>query len=87
MSPSANHPLLAPPAGREGLTLVLEAECGPSEGYKLAADYCVHYDPRHGHSLNGPSRTKLMEIVRHMFTIEALEDDMPAAIHPGNQRT
>lgn len=59
----------------EGLSLYLWHDQSPSHGYKLAADYCQHYDPRYGKSLNGPSRTKLNEIVRFMFTIEALEDD------------
>ena len=46
----------------------------PADGYKLAADYCQNYDPRHGNGLNGPSRTQIEEIVRFMFTIEAVED-------------
>jgi hypothetical protein len=46
----------------------------PADGYKLAADYCQNYDPRYGNGLNGPSRTKLEEIVRFMFTLEALYD-------------
>jgi hypothetical protein len=45
-----------------------------AEGYKLAADYCQHYDPQYGNGLNGPSRTKIKEIVRFMFTIEAVEE-------------
>jgi len=59
----------------EALSLYLWHDQSPSHGYKLAADYCRHYDPRYGESLNGPSRTKLNEIVRFMFTVEALEDD------------
>ena len=59
----------------EALSLYLRHGQSPSHGYKLAADYCRHYDPRYGESLNGPSRTKLKEIVRFMFTVEALEDD------------
>jgi hypothetical protein len=47
----------------------------PADGYKLAADYCQNYDSRYGNNLNGPSRTKIEEIVRFMFNIEALEDD------------
>jgi hypothetical protein len=46
----------------------------PPLGYKLAADYCQHYDPRYGNGLSGPSRIKILEIVRFMFTIEALEE-------------
>lgn len=59
----------------EALSLYLWHVQSPSHGYKLAADYCQHYDPRYGESLNGPSRTKLAEIVRFMFNVEALEDD------------
>lgn len=46
----------------------------PSDGYKLAADYCQNYDPQYGNGLNGPSPTQVEEIVRFIFTIEALED-------------
>src|SRR4030042_4983963 len=46
----------------------------PQEGYRLAANYCEHYDPSYGNCLNGPSYTKIHKIVRFMFTIEALED-------------
>jgi hypothetical protein len=59
----------------EALSVYLWHGQSPSHGYKLAADYCRHYDPRYGESLNGPSRTKIAEIVRFMFTVEALEDD------------
>ena len=46
----------------------------PAQGYKLAADYCQHYDSHYGNGLNGPSRTKIQEIVRFMFRVEAQED-------------
>jgi hypothetical protein len=59
----------------QGLALYLGQAASPTEGYKLAADFCQHYDSRHGNSLNGPSRTKIMEIVRFMFTIEAFEEE------------
>ena len=58
----------------QGLALYLWHANSPVHGYKLAADYCQHYDPRYGNGLNGPSRTKIEEIVRFMFTCEALED-------------
>jgi hypothetical protein len=58
----------------EGLSIYLGYEGTPAQGYKLAADYCQHYDSRHGNGLNGPSRTKLLEIVRFMATIEAEEE-------------
>ena len=58
----------------QGLEIYLWHTDSPSHGYKLAADYCQHYNPRYGNGLNGPSRTKIMEIVRFMFKVEALED-------------
>jgi hypothetical protein len=59
----------------EGLRIYLGlGDATPSAGYKLAADYCQNDDPRFGTNLNGPSRTKIEEIVRFMFTMEALED-------------
>lgn len=59
----------------QGLALYLGRADTPSEGYKLAADFCQHYDSQHGNCLIGPSRTKIIEIVRFMFTYEAFEDD------------
>jgi hypothetical protein len=57
-----------------GLAIYLWHSDSPTRGYKLAADYCQNYDPRYGNGLNGPSRTKIGEIVRFMFTLEALEE-------------
>lgn len=57
----------------KGLRVYLWHTDSPSEGYRLAANYCEHYDPRYGNGLNGPSHTKIHEIVRFMFTLEALE--------------
>lgn len=59
----------------EGLAIHLWHTDSPSDGYKLAADYCQHYDPRYGNGLSGPSRTRIMEIVRFMFAIEAMENE------------
>jgi len=58
----------------EALGICLWHADSPSHGYKLAANYCCHYDSRYGNSLNGPSRAKIEEIVRFMFVVEALED-------------
>ena len=58
----------------QGLEIYLWYTDSPLHGYKLAADYCQHYDPRYGNGLNGPSRTKIEEIVRFMFTIEGAEE-------------
>lgn len=41
----------------------------------MAADFCQHYDSRYGNSLNGPSRAKIMDIVRFMSTYEAFEEE------------
>jgi hypothetical protein len=57
------------------LALYLANSPSPSAGYKLAAYYCEHYDPRYGTNLNGPSSLKILEIVRWMFTREAVEDE------------
>ncbi len=57
----------------QGLAIHLWHRDYPALGYKLAADYCQHYDSRYGNGLNGPSRPKIKEIVRFMLTIEALE--------------
>jgi hypothetical protein len=57
----------------EGLRIHLWHTDSPSQGYRLAAIYCEHYDPRYGNGLNGPSYTKIHEIVRFMCTLEALE--------------
>jgi hypothetical protein len=59
----------------EALGICLWHADSPSHGYKLAADYCRHYDSRYGNSLNGPSQAKIKEIVRFMFAVETLEDD------------
>jgi hypothetical protein len=59
----------------QGLALYLGPAASPTEGYKLAADFCQHYDSRHGNCLCGPSRTKIKEIVRFMFTYEGIEED------------
>jgi hypothetical protein len=39
-----------------------------------AADYCENYDSRYGNGLNGPSRARIEEIGRFVFTVEALEE-------------
>jgi len=60
----------------EGLRIYLWCTNSPRDGYRFAVVHCEHYDPKFGNSLNGPSLTKLHEIVRFMFSIEALEDDL-----------
>ena len=63
-----------------GLALYIWHSDKPEYGYDLARDYCKHYDPRYGNGLNGPSYTKILEIVRFMFLIEALEEEKSSAV-------
>ena len=58
----------------EGLRIFLGSTDDPSDGYRLAANYCENYDPKYGNGLNGPSVTKLNEIVRFMFNVEGREE-------------
>lgn len=57
----------------EGLRIYLWHTDSPSQGYRLAASYCEHYDPRYGNGLNGPSHTRILDIVRFMRSLEAVE--------------
>ena len=59
----------------QGLAIYLWHSASPSHGYKLAADWAQNYDSRYGNGLNGPSRGKLHELVRFMFTVESLGDE------------
>ena len=59
----------------EGLALHLDRAVTPSDGYRLAADWAQNYDSRYGNGLNGPSRAKLEQLVRFMFTVEAREEE------------
>ncbi len=59
----------------QGLAVHLGRSTSPADGYKLAADWAQHYDSRYGNGLNGPSQGKLHELVRFMYTVEALEDE------------
>lgn len=57
----------------EGLRIYLWHTDSPSQGYRLAANYCEHYDPRYGNGLNGAGYIRIHEIARFMLTLEALE--------------
>ena len=59
----------------EALAICIWYPNSPVHGYTLASDYFRNYDPRYGTSLNGPSRTKLLEMARFMFAVEAREAD------------
>jgi len=58
----------------KGLSLHLGLTVVPSDGYKLAADWAQHYDSKYGNGLNGTSCGKLMELLRYMNGVEAIED-------------
>lgn len=60
----------------EGLNLYLDKYASPFYGYKLAADYCQHYNPRYGTNLNGPSRGKVEEILHFVVNVEVSEDEV-----------
>ena len=62
-----------------GLAIYLWHADSPAQGYKLAADYCQHYDPRYGIGLNGPSRTKIEEIARFTFKVEVMGGEQTTA--------
>jgi hypothetical protein len=57
----------------EALAVYLWYATTPSLGYKLAAAYCEHYDPRYGPGLNGPSRDRLQELIAFVRAREAQE--------------
>lgn len=56
-----------------GLHIYLGHGDTPTEGYRLAANYCENYDPRYGNSLNGPSRRRIEEIIDFIHHVEARE--------------
>jgi hypothetical protein len=43
-------------------------------GYKLAADFCQHFDSRHGNGFNGPSRMKIEEMARFVDKLEEMHE-------------
>lgn len=57
----------------EGLAIALWSSGSPSQGYKLAVDFCQNYDGRYGNGLNGPARDRLLEIMGFIQAQEALE--------------
>jgi hypothetical protein len=56
-----------------GLDLYLRRGDSPTDGYRLAAAYCEHYDPRYGTDFNGPSAVRIEEIADFVLTIETYE--------------
>jgi hypothetical protein len=56
-----------------GLHLYLWHGASPTEGYRLAVNYCEHYDPRYGNGLNGPSVNRIEEIAGFVLAREAHE--------------
>jgi hypothetical protein len=61
----------------QALAVYLWHPDSPAHGYKLAEDYCQHYDSHCGNGVNVPSRTKIEEIVRFMYTLEAMQEIRP----------
>jgi hypothetical protein len=57
-----------------GLHIYLGRGDTPTEGYRLAANYCEHYDSRYGNCLNGPSRRRIGEIVDFIHGVEDREE-------------
>ncbi len=57
-----------------GIGLNLWHNIAPTEAYRLAVDYCQHYDPRYGNGLNGPSAERIEEIVSFVHATEAGEE-------------
>lgn len=58
----------------QALEICLWHTDSPPRGYKLAADYCQHFDSIYGNGLDGPSRAKIKVIVRFLLAFEALEN-------------
>ena len=59
----------------KGLALYTGLCQQPGDGYQLAADWAQNNQSRDGAELSGSSTGKLNELVRFMFTQEALEED------------
>ncbi len=57
-----------------GLRIYLGHGDTPTGGYRLAVNYCEHYDPRYGNCLNGPSRRRIEEIVDFIRGVEDREE-------------
>jgi hypothetical protein len=57
----------------DAFTICLRHPDDPRFGYKLAADYCGHYNARYGRNLNGPSRDRVQEIAAFIARREADE--------------
>lgn len=57
----------------QALDIVLGHSPTPSDGYRLAADYCQHADARTGYGLSAASTTKISEVRRFMLRQEASE--------------
>ena len=53
-----------------GLDIYLGYAATPSEGYRLAVNYCANYDQRYGECLNGPSLKRIGDIVDFISLIE-----------------
>jgi hypothetical protein len=61
----------------DALAICIRHPDDPRLGYKLAADYCGHYDAKYGRNLNGPSRDRVREIAEFVARREADEVAFP----------
>ena len=61
----------------DAFTICLRHPDDPRLGYRLAADYCGHYDAIYGNNLNGPSRDRVQEIDAFIARREADEIAFP----------
>jgi hypothetical protein len=58
----------------EALAILLWYSHLPTYGYKLAADYAQYFDSRYGNGLNGPSRAKIVQMIRFVEAVGAFEE-------------
>lgn len=58
----------------KAFAIVLWYSNSPAHGYELAVAYAKNYDSKYGDGLNGPSRTKIMEIMNIIQVVEGYEE-------------
>jgi hypothetical protein len=58
----------------KAFAIVLWYSDSPGHGYELAVAFAKNYDSKYGDGLNGPSRTKIMEMLRLIHVVEGYEE-------------
>lgn len=58
----------------KAFAIVLWYPDSPAYGYELAVAYAKNHDSKHGDGLNGPSRTKIMEMLSLIQVVEGHEE-------------